>query len=184
MVLNMAALFMQGVLSRPAAAREFVVALAPLEVRGNENPSFVCTALMTMLPTRISEAGKINVLDSELLLRHLPRRCAHASRREKIEAAKKSGADFLLDGSIEKKGDSLSITASLIPLSRGGSISSIEARDILMDNLIPATTSFALKVRSIIGGSPLPPDPPPRLVQKPPQQRKRGVPQEIPDDMT
>lgn len=170
-------------LSARASAREFRLAIVQFDARSNENLTFIQSALLTLLPSRISEPQKITVLDHAALLKNMPAGEKISSQQEKIQAAKKAGADFLLTGSIQKQGSKVSIDAQLINVAHGSRQTPAAAPDIMIENLIPEINAFAQKVRQIIGEHPLPPDPPGQKTKQPRQARQKTRAEEIPEDM-
>lgn len=167
-----------------AAAREFRVAVTQFDARSGDDLSFIQSALLTLLSARVSEPNRITVIDHAALLKYLPGGEKASSLQDKLGAAKKAQADFLLTGSIVKQGNSINLDARLTHVAKGGRQTPVDAQEIIIDRLIPEVNTFALKVRQIIGKYPQPPDPPVRLVKQQPQQRRQNtVASDIPEDM-
>ena len=166
-----------------ASAREFRVAVVQFDTRSNEELAFIQSALLILLPSRLSEPRKITVVDHAALLKYLPKGEKSSSLQEKLTAAKKAQADFLLAGSIIKNGGSISIDAQLISVAHAFKQTPAAAPNILIKNLIPEIHAFAQKVRRIIGEHPLPPDPPEQEKKQMQPERQKSRADEIPEDM-
>ena len=152
-----------AVLCPDVSAREFRVAIAGFDSPGGEDISFIRSALLSLLPSRISDPHRIAVVD----------------------IAQKARADFLLSGVIRKQGNTISLDGKLVHLSRGGRQQPVVAGSIALDNLIPEINAFAHNVRQIILQYPQPPSP--VAAGRPKQQaqprRQKTIEQEIPEDM-
>lgn len=167
-----------------AAAREFRVAVTQFDARPGDDVSFIQSALLTLLSARISQPDRITVIDHAALLKYLPGTEKTSTLQDKLGAAKKAHADFLLTGRIVKQDKSINLDARLMHITGGGGQTPVDAQAISIDRLIPEVNAFAHKVRQIIGGYPQPPDPPVRLVKQQPQQRRqKAIADDIPEDM-
>ncbi|MFH2012699.1 MAG: FG-GAP-like repeat-containing protein [Pseudomonadota bacterium] len=133
------------------------VAVLPFQMNSSENLDYLKKGILDMLTSRISEEGKIVVLESEQVREALSQINESPTTEEAIKKiGTQLGADFIISGSLTKIGESVSIDAKMFDLKEIKSVTSLFATSKGLDNVIPEISEFALKANSRITGKPYP----------------------------
>ncbi len=125
------------------------VAVFPFEMNSSQDLGFLQKGLFSMLSSRLSDAGKVDVLDRETVDNALAG--AKASGRVKgafnERAARDLGAqmgvDYVLFGSLTHYGESISLDAAMVDISGQKDTIAFFEQSNAMGDVIPMVNSFA-----------------------------------------
>nr|NJM01246.1 hypothetical protein [Desulfobacula sp.] len=98
------------------------VAVCPLEMNSPEDLSFLQKGLFSMLFSRLSDPGKVEVLDRETIDRALTQAQASPATQGPLNESKAKligaglGVDYILFGSMTQFGSSVSLDLSMVPV--------------------------------------------------------------------
>nr|WP_321399698.1 FG-GAP-like repeat-containing protein [uncultured Desulfobacter sp.] len=125
------------------------VAVIPFEMNSSQDLGFLQNGLFSMLSSRLSDAGKVDVLDRETVDKALAKAKADGIVKGSLNegAARNLGAamgvDYILFGSLTHFGESLSLDASMVDVTGQKKTLSFFEQSNAMGDVIPLVNSFA-----------------------------------------
>ena len=125
------------------------VAVFPFEMNSSQDLGFLQNGLFSMLSSRLSNAGKVDVLDRETVDKALADAKAggivkgafNESSARNLGA--KMGVDYILFGSLTHYGESISLDASMVDVSGKKETLAFFEQSNSMGDVIPLVNSFA-----------------------------------------
>jgi len=126
-----------------------IVAVVPFEMNSSQDLGFLQNGLFSMLSSRLSDAGKVDVLDRETVDKALAKAKASGlvkgSLNEGIarDLGVQMGVDYILFGSLTHYGESLSLDASMVDVSGQKKTLAFFEQSNAMGDVIPLVNSFA-----------------------------------------
>ena len=125
------------------------VAVFPFEMNSAQDLGFLRNGLFSMLSSRLSDAGKVDVLDRETVDRALEKAQANASTKGSLTEGKarligaELGVDYVLFGSLTNFGESVSLDASMVDVAGKKETMSFFEQSNTMGDVIPLVNAFA-----------------------------------------
>ncbi len=126
-----------------AAAKPLQVAIVPFKVNAEKDLSFLRDGIVDMLSSRLSQADKVTVINSQETLKALKTVTGSLNEIKAREMGAKLGADFVLFGSLTVIGNSVSIDAKMVDVSGEKETLSFFNQSQGMDPVIPSINLFA-----------------------------------------
>jgi len=124
------------------------VAVLPFDVHSSENIDYIRNGVWDMLISRISLAGKIEVVSKNDVQDALAKRKGKGNLTvaDVYELGKKMGVDYVVHGSITKIGNSVSLDGKLLDVAAYRSAVDVFAQSQGMDDVIPKIGDFAKRI--------------------------------------
>jgi TolB-like protein len=123
--------------------------ILPFQAKAGSDLDYIAEGLATLLPSRISIPGKINVVDMQTLKKAL-RPHSPSSREHTIEVARRLNADFILEGTLSKNTGSINVDARVFEVTDQKNFSPVSMQVTEIDALIPETGIMAETVKKFI----------------------------------
>lgn len=124
------------------------VAVLPFDVHSSEDIDYIRNGVWDMLISRISLAGKIEVVSKNDVQNVLAKRKGKGNLTvaDVYELGKKMGVDYVVHGSITKIGNSVSLDGKLLDVAANRSAVDVFAQSQGMDDVIPKIGDFAKRI--------------------------------------
>ena len=125
------------------------VAVIPFEMNSSQDLTFLQKGLFSMLSSRLSDAGKVAVLDRETIDQALTRAKSEGLVKEGLTESsakvlgKQLGVDYVLFGSLTHFGDSVSLDASMVDVKGTNKTLAFFEQSNSMGDVIPLVNTFA-----------------------------------------
>jgi len=125
------------------------VAVVPFEMNSSQDLGFLQNGLFSMLSSRLSDAGKVDVPDRETVDKALAKAKAGGLVKGNLnegsarDLGAQMGVDYILFGSLTHYGESLSLDASMVDVSGQKKTLSFFEQSNAMGDVIPLVNSFA-----------------------------------------
>ena len=125
------------------------VAVVPFEMNSSQDLGFLQNGLFSMLSSRLSDAGKVDVLDRETVDKALAKAKAGGLFKGNLNegSARDLGAqmdvDYILFGSLTHFGESLSLDAAMVDVTGQKKTLAFFEQSNAMGDVIPLVNSFA-----------------------------------------
>ncbi|WDP92641.1 MAG: VCBS repeat-containing protein [Desulfobacter sp.] len=125
------------------------VAVFPFEMNTQQDLGFLQNGLFSMLTSRLSDAGKVDVLDRETVDRALAKAKTNAATQGALTEAKAKiigadlGVDYVLFGSLTNFGESVSLDAKMVDITGKKETLAFFEQSNTMGDVIPLVNSFA-----------------------------------------
>lgn len=125
------------------------VAVFPFEMNSSQDLGFLQNGLFSMLCSRLSDAGKVDVLDRETVDKALADAKASGLVKGRFNESSardlgaKMGVDYILFGSLTHYGESLSLDASMVDVTGQKKTLAFFEQSNAMGDVIPLVNSFA-----------------------------------------
>jgi len=125
------------------------VAVFPFAMNSPQDLGFLQNGLFSMLSSRLSDPGKVMVLDRETIDKFLGQARESDAVKGALNEAKariigaEMGVDFILFGSLTHFGESVSLDASMVDVAGGKPTLSFFEQSNSMGDVIPLVNSFA-----------------------------------------
>lgn len=100
-----------------AAAAAKTVAIVPFKINADRDMNYLRDGVADMLSSRLHKAGEVEVLSRQTVEKALPPAPAAMTEESARELARRTGADFVLFGSLTALGNSLSMDAKMVDAS-------------------------------------------------------------------
>ena len=125
------------------------VAVFPFEMNSSQDLGFLQNGLFSMLSSRLSDAGKVDVLDRETIDKALAGAKASGLVKGSFnegsarDLGAQMGVDYILFGSLTHYGESISLDASMVDVSGQKDTLAFFEQSNSMGDVIPLVNSFA-----------------------------------------
>lgn len=125
------------------------VAVIPFEMNSSQDLGFLQNGLFSMLSSRLSDAGKVDVLDRETVDKALAKAKAAGLVKGSLnegsarDLGAQMGVDYILFGSLTHFGESLSLDASMVDVTGQKKTLAFFEQSNAMGDVIPLVNSFA-----------------------------------------
>ncbi|WP_320040956.1 FG-GAP-like repeat-containing protein [uncultured Desulfobacter sp.] len=125
------------------------VAVIPFEMNSAQDLSFLQNGLFSMLSSRLSDAGKVDVLDRETIDKALAGAKADGLVKGSLNEGTarnlgaRMGVDYILFGSLTHYGESLSLDAAMVDVTCKKKTLAFFEQSNAMGDVIPLVNSFA-----------------------------------------
>ena len=125
------------------------VAVFPFEMNSSQDLGFLQNGLFSMLSSRLSDAGKVDVLDRQTVDKALARAKAGGLVKGAFNEGSarnlgaQMGVDYVLFGSLTHYGESISLDASMVDVSGQKDTLAFFEQSNAMGDVIPLVNSFA-----------------------------------------
>ncbi len=125
------------------------VAVFPFDMNSPQDLGFLQNGLFSMLSSRLSDPGKVMVLDRDTIDKFLGQARESDATKGALNEAKarilgaNMGVDFILFGSLTHFGESVSLDASMVDISGAKPTLSFFEQSNTMGDVIPLVNSFA-----------------------------------------
>jgi len=125
------------------------VAVFPFEMNSPQDLGFLQNGLFSMLSSRLSDAGKVDVLDRETVDKALAAAKNNPATKGALNEAKARiigadlGVDYILFGSLTNFGESVSLDASMVDVTGKKETLSFFEQSNAMGDVIPLVNAFA-----------------------------------------
>jgi TolB-like protein len=132
------------------------VAILPFQINAPEDLSYMREGIMDMLDSRLSWAGKVEVIEKQAVKDALAGQQGMLNEAAAREVGKTLGADYVLFGSLTVFGDSVSIDAKMVALKEDSPPVTVYAQTKGMSEVIPRINDFAQNINSKFFGRGVP----------------------------
>ncbi|WDP85697.1 MAG: hypothetical protein HUN05_11625 [Desulfobacter sp.] len=125
------------------------VAVFPFEMNSPQGLGFLQNGLFSMLSSRLSDAGKVDVLDRETVDQALAKAQTSEATKGNLNETKarligaQMGVDFVLFGSLTNFGESVSLDASMVDVTGEKETLAFFEQSNAMGDVIPLVNTFA-----------------------------------------
>jgi TolB-like protein len=125
------------------------VAVFPFEMNSSQDLGFLQNGLFSMLSSRLSDAGKVDVLDRQTVDKALARAKADGlvkgvfNEGSARDLGAQMGVDYVLFGSLTHYGESISLDAAMVDVSGQKDTLAFFEQSNAMGDVIPLVNSFA-----------------------------------------
>lgn len=123
--------------------------ILPFQAKAGADLDYIAEGMVTLLPSRISIPNKISVVDIPTLKKSLGPHSL-SSRERTIELARRLKADFILQGTIKKIGNSISVDALVFEVQTPNNSVPVIMQTSEIDRLITETGIMADTVKKFI----------------------------------
>lgn len=140
-------IFMLGIICPAAGAAPKTVAILPFAMNSPQDLTFLQNGLFSMLSSRLSDPGKVDVLDRATVDAAMARASADAAaaltRDRAMAIGQQLGADYVLFGSLTHFGESVSLDAAMVDITGDASALTFFEQSNNMGDVIPLVNTFA-----------------------------------------
>ena len=137
------AFFMLGLVSPAVHAATKTVAVLPFSMNSPQDLTFLQNGLFSMLSSRLSDAGKVAVLDRTTVDAALAGSQGDLTQDRAREIGDRLGADYVLFGSLTHFGDSVSLDAAMVDVTGDKPALTFFEQSDNMGDVIPLVNTFA-----------------------------------------
>jgi TolB-like protein len=139
----MVAIFMVGASIPAVSAAPKTVAVLPFTMNSPRDLTFLQNGLFSMLSSRLSDSGKVEVLDRATVDAALAGSPADLTQDRARDIGKGLGADYVLFGSLTHFGDSVSLDAAMVDVTGDKPALTFFEQSNNMGDVIPLVNTFA-----------------------------------------
>jgi TolB-like protein len=151
----LAILLVLAAFSTPGAQQAKKIAILPFTVNSSENINYVRDGIWDMLISRVTVAGKTDVLSKTSVLDAIDKQKKDLTQADVSAIGQRLKADFVVWGSITKIGDSISLDGKLLDVASNQSPVTLFEQTRGMNEVIPKISEFSQKIRSYVTGEAL-----------------------------
>jgi len=155
--------------SRAAAEGEkgkSLIAVLPFSINADKDLGFLREGIMDMLMTRLYWKDRVSVVEKQRVKDAVKDISGPFDLAKAGDIGRRLGADYVLFGSLTIFGESLSVDATMAPITKSDEPVTVFVQTKGMESVIPEINTFAQKVNStIFGRSVVEPEPSGRVVQ-------------------
>jgi TolB-like protein len=141
--------------STPGAQQAKKIAILPFTVNSSENINYVRDGIWDMLISRVTVAGKTEVLSKTSVLDAVDKQKKDLTQADVSAIGKRLKADYVVWGSITKIGDSISLDGKLLDVASSQSPVTLFEQTRGMNEVIPKISEFSQRIRSYVTGEAL-----------------------------
>jgi len=140
-------MFMLGVICPTAGAAPKTVAVLPFAMNSPRDLTFLQNGLFSMLSSRLSDPGKVDVLDRDTVDNAMGRSPAGdngvLTQAQARAVGEQLGADYVLFGSLTHFGESVSLDAAMVDVTGDAPALTFFEQSNNMGDVIPLVNAFA-----------------------------------------
>ncbi len=140
-------IFMLGIICPAAGAAPKTVAILPFAMNSPQDLTFLQNGLFSMLSSRLSDPGNVDVLDRATVDAAMARASADTATALTQDRARaigeQLGADYVLFGSLTHFGESVSLDAAMVDLTEDKPALTFFEQSNNMGDVIPLVNTFA-----------------------------------------
>jgi TolB-like protein len=140
-------IFMLGIICPAAGAAPKTVAVLPFAMNSPQDLTFLQNGLFSMLSSRLSDPGKVDVLDRATVDAAMARAnaasAAPLTRDQAMAIGEQLGADYILFGSLTHFGESVSLDAAMVDVTGDKPALTFFEQSNSMGDVIPLVNTFA-----------------------------------------
>ncbi len=137
------ALFLLGIFSPAVHAAPKTVAVLPFTMNSPQDLTFLQNGLFSMLSSRLSDSGKVAVLDRSTVDAALAGSPAGMTQDQARDIGGRLGADYVLFGSLTHFGESVSLDAAMVDVTGDKPALTFFEQSDNMGDVIPLVNTFA-----------------------------------------
>jgi len=145
-------LLVLATISAPGAQQAKTIAILPFAVNSNENINYIRDGIWDMLISRVTVAGKTDVLSKSSVLDAMDKQKKDLTQADVSAIGKRLKADFVVWGSLTKIGDSISLDGKLLDVASSQSPVTLFEQTRGMNEVIPKISDFSQRIRSYVTG--------------------------------
>jgi TolB-like protein len=145
-------LLVMATISAPGAQQAKTIAILPFAVNSNENINYIRDGIWDMLISRVTVAGKTEVLSKSSVLDAMDKQKKDLTQADVSAIGKRLKADFVVWGSLTKIGDSISLDGKLLDVASSQSPVTLFEQTRGMNEVIPKISEFSQRIRSYVTG--------------------------------
>jgi TolB-like protein len=138
---------MLGVICPAVGAAPKTVAILPFAMNSSQDLSFLQNGLFSMLTSRLSDPGKVDVLARDIVDKAMSQAPADANgvltQARARSIGEQLGADYILFGSLTHFGESVSLDASMVDVTENKPALTFFEQSNNMGDVIPLVNTFA-----------------------------------------
>lgn len=147
-------LILQGTVLLPldnVLAETSTVAVIPFRVNAEEPIGFIGDGVRDMLTSRIGSTPSISVVKQSLVKEALAKASVSELTEERaVDVGRTLQADYVVFGSISKIGDNISVDVNLLDVGEGGTLTSVFAQSLGLDEVVPHMNLLAQGITEAI----------------------------------
>ena len=137
------AFFLLGAISPAVHAAPKTVAVLPFTMNSPQDLTFLRNGLFSMLSSRLSDSGKVDVLDRATVDAALAGSQEDLTQDRARNIGERLGADYVLFGSLTHFGESVSLDAAMVDISGDQPALTFFEQSNSMGDVIPLVNTFA-----------------------------------------
>ena len=145
-------LLVMATISTPGAQQAKTIAILPFAINSNENINYIRDGIWDMLISRVTVAGKAEVLSKSSVLDAMDKQKKDLTQADVSAIGKRLKADYVVWGSLTKIGDSISLDGKLLDVASNQSPVTLFDQTRGMNEVIPKITEFSQRIRSYVTG--------------------------------
>jgi TolB-like protein len=145
-------LLVMATISAPGAQQAKTIAILPFAVNSNENINYIRDGIWDMLISRVTVAGKTEVLSKSSVMDAMEKQKKDLTQADVSAIGKRLKADFVVWGSLTKIGDSISLDGKLLDVASSQSPVTLFDQTRGMNEVIPKISDFSQRIRSYVTG--------------------------------
>lgn len=150
--LLMAVLLLTLIAARQGAAETRKVLIVPFSIHAEKDLAFLRKGITAMLSSRLTDLGKVTVIDQSAanpILKELP---AELNRETAAEAGRRAGADYVAFGNLTVFGDSISTDARFVETAASTLLVTFNETGQSQGDVIGHVNRFAAEVNARVFG--------------------------------
>jgi TolB-like protein len=155
MITALGILLVLATFSTPGAQEVKKIAILPFAVNSNENINYIRDGIWDMLISRVTVAGKTEVLSKSSVLDAMDKQKKDLTQADVSAIGKRLKADYAVWGSLTKIGDSISLDGKLLDVASNQSPVTLFEQTRGMNEVIPKISEFSQRIRSYATGEAL-----------------------------
>ena len=128
------------------------VAILPFTMNAERDLTFLQNGIMDMLASRLAWKGKVDIMEKGRINQALDAHPGPVNKAKALEIGKTLGADYVILGSLTVFGDSVSIDAKILDVSKSQEMVTAYDQSKGMDGVIPTVNQFAEDINAKITG--------------------------------
>jgi TolB-like protein len=145
-------LLVMATISSSGAQQAKTIAILPFAVNSSENINYIRDGIWDMLISRVTVAGKTEVLSKTSVLDAMDKQKKDLTQSDVSAIGKRLKADFVVWGSLTKIGDSISLDGKLLDVASSQSPVTLFDQTKGMNEVIPKISDFSQRIRSYVTG--------------------------------
>jgi TolB-like protein len=132
--------------------KESVIAILPFSINAEKDLAFLREGIMDMLMTRLYWKDRVKVIEKQRVKEAIKDVSGPLDLAKASEIGKGLGADYVLFGSLTIFGESVSMDATMAPITKADKPVAVFVQTKGMESVIPEINTFAQKVNSAVFG--------------------------------